>query len=72
MTFMLAAAAGIVLLTKIDAAQIPAASTFRSGMTACVCVLGVAWLGSTFVNAHVDGIKEVLVLCWLTTHGCWH
>lgn len=59
MTFMLAAAAGIVLLTKIDAAQIPAASTFRSGMTACVCVLGVAWLGSTFVNAHVDGIKEV-------------
>lgn len=28
-------------------------------MTACVCVLGVAWLGSTFVNAHVDGIKEV-------------
>lgn len=59
MTFMLAAAVGIVLLTKIDAAQIPAASTFRSGMTACVCVLGVAWLGSTFVNAHVDGIKEV-------------
>ncbi|GHY99590.1 C4-dicarboxylate ABC transporter [Vibrio cholerae] len=59
MTFMLAAAAGIVLLTKIDAAQIPAASTFRSGMTACVCVLGVAWLGSTFVNAHVDSIKEV-------------
>lgn len=59
MTFMLAAAACIVLLTKIDAAQIPAASTFRSGMTACVCVLGVAWLGSTFVNAHVDGIKEV-------------
>lgn len=59
MTFMLAAATGIVLLTKIDAAQIPAASTFRSGMTACVCVLGVAWLGSTFVNAHVDGIKEV-------------
>lgn len=60
MTFMLAAAAGIVLrLSKIDAAQIPAASTFRSGMTACVCVLGVAWLGSTFVNAHVDGIKEV-------------
>jgi anaerobic C4-dicarboxylate transporter DcuA len=28
-------------------------------MTACICVLGVAWLGSTFVNSHVDGIKEV-------------
>lgn len=59
MTFMLAAAALIVATTKIDAAKIPSSPTFRSGMTACVCVLGVAWLGSTFVNAHVEGIKEV-------------
>ena len=59
MTVMLAAAAAIVMSCKIDAGKIPAAATFRSGMTACVCVLGVAWLGSTFVNAHVDGIKEV-------------
>ncbi|GLT20101.1 anaerobic C4-dicarboxylate transporter [Vibrio zhanjiangensis] len=56
---MLTAAAAIVIFTKIDASKIPSASTFRSGMTACVCVLGVAWLGSTFVNAHVDGIKEM-------------
>jgi anaerobic C4-dicarboxylate transporter DcuA len=59
MSVMLAAAAAIVIFTKIDATKIPSAATFRSGMTACVCVLGVAWLGSTFVNAHVDGIKEV-------------
>ncbi|GAL23242.1 C4-dicarboxylate transporter DcuA [Vibrio maritimus] len=59
MTVMLAAAAAITLVTKIDASKIPSAATFRSGMTACVCVLGVAWLGSTFVNAHVDGIKEL-------------
>ncbi|CAM3850351.1 anaerobic C4-dicarboxylate transporter [Vibrio aquimaris] len=59
MAVMLTAAAAIVLFTKIDASKIPSASTFRSGMTACVCVLGVAWLGSTFVNAHVEGIKEV-------------
>ncbi|MBU2895322.1 anaerobic C4-dicarboxylate transporter [Vibrio hepatarius] len=58
-TVMLTAAAAIVLFTKIDASKIPNAATFRSGMTACVCVLGVAWLGSTFVNAHVDGIKEI-------------
>ncbi|MEZ8988986.1 anaerobic C4-dicarboxylate transporter [Vibrio breoganii] len=58
MTVMLGAAAVIVLTTKIDAAMIPVAATFRSGMTACVCVLGVAWLGSTFVNAHVNDIKE--------------
>ncbi len=59
MTVMLAAAAAIVLITKIDASEIPSATTFRSGMTACVCVLGVAWLGSTFVQAHVNEIKEV-------------
>ena len=59
MAVMLAAAAAIVIFTKIDANQIAAAATFRSGMTACVCVLGVAWLGATFVNAHVDGIKEL-------------
>ena len=58
MTFMLGAAAAIVLTCKIDSGRIPAASTFRSGMTACVCVLGVAWLGSTFVQAHVGEIKE--------------
>ncbi|MCQ8140573.1 anaerobic C4-dicarboxylate transporter family protein, partial [Vibrio parahaemolyticus] len=58
MTLMLAAAAANVMSCKIDAGKIPAAATFRSGITACVCVLGVAWLGSTYVNAHVDGIKE--------------
>lgn len=59
MSCMLAAAALIVWITKIDAAKISTAPTFRAGMTACICVLGVAWLGSTFVNGHVDGIKEV-------------
>ena len=59
MSVMLAAAAAIVLFTKIDAAKISSAPTFRSGMTACVCVLGMAWLGSTFVNAHVAEIKDV-------------
>ncbi len=58
MSVMLTAAAATVWLCKIDASKIASAPTFRSGMTACICVLGVAWLGSTFVNAHVDGIKE--------------
>ena len=59
MSVMLAAAAAIVMFTKIDAAKISSAPTFRSGMTACVCVLGVAWLVSTFVNSHVAEIKDV-------------
>lgn len=58
MAIMLTAAAAIVHFTKIDPSKIASAATFKSGMTACICVLGVAWLGSTFVHAHVDGIKE--------------
>lgn len=57
MTFMLACATLIVLFTKIDTGKIISASTFKSGMSACICVLGVAWLGTTFVEAHIDEIK---------------
>lgn len=59
MVFMLTAATLIVTTTKIDASKIANAATFKSGMSACVCVLGVAWLGDTFVSAHIDGIKEL-------------
>jgi anaerobic C4-dicarboxylate transporter DcuA len=27
-------------------------------MSACICVLGVAWLGTTFVGAHLAEIKD--------------
>ncbi len=59
MVFMLTAATLITLCTKIDASSILNAQTFRSGMSACVCVLGVAWLGNTFVAGHIDQIKLV-------------
>ena len=58
MAFMLTAAMAIVMLTKIDASKIANAATFKSGMSACVCVLGVAWLGDTFVSAHIGEIKS--------------
>ncbi len=57
MILMLSAAALITLLCKVDTAQILGASTFKAGMSACICVLGVAWLGDTFVSAHIDAIK---------------
>ena len=28
-------------------------------MSACVCVLGVAWLGNTFVGGHIEEIKQI-------------
>lgn len=56
-TFMLAAASFIVMACKVDAKTILKAPTFQSGMSACICVLGVAWLGTTFVSAHLDEIN---------------
>lgn len=57
MVFMLACATIIALACKIDTGKVISASTFKSGMSACICVLGVAWLGTTFVGAHIDEIK---------------
>jgi anaerobic C4-dicarboxylate transporter DcuA len=57
MTFMLAAAAAIALFCKIDCNKVLNAATFKSGMSACICVLGVAWLGTTFVAAHLEEIN---------------
>ncbi|BDU35737.1 anaerobic C4-dicarboxylate transporter [Vibrio nigripulchritudo] len=59
MALMLTAATAIVMSTKIDASKIANAATFKSGMSACVCVLGVAWLGDTFVSSHIDQIKDL-------------
>ena len=57
MLFMFVAATFISFFTKIDAAQVLNTSTFKSGMSACICVLGVAWLGDTFVVNHIKEIK---------------
>lgn len=57
--FMLTIATMICVLCKINTGDILNAGTFKSGMSACICVLGVAWLGDTFVQAHINEIKEV-------------
>ncbi|MEI7065310.1 anaerobic C4-dicarboxylate transporter [Dickeya chrysanthemi] len=56
--FMLTIATLICLTCRVDTAQILSASTFKSGMSACVCVMGVAWLGDTFVKAHIGDIQS--------------
>lgn len=58
-TFMLAAASFISLLCKVNVNNIVNQATFKSGMSACICVLGVAWLGTTFVSAHIKEINVV-------------
>lgn len=59
MSFLLTAAALITLFCKIEPAKILDTSVFKSGMTACVCVFGVAWLGNTFVAGHEQEIKDL-------------
>lgn len=55
--FMLSAAAIIVLACKINAEAITNATTFKQGMVASICVLGVAWLGDTLVSHNLEAIK---------------
>lgn len=56
MGIMLTVAGINTMLCKIDISKIPELSTFKSGMVACICVFGVAWLGSSFVDAHKEEI----------------
>lgn len=57
--FMLTAATCIIGFCKAEAANVLNAPTFKSGMSACICVLGVAWLGTTFVSAHTQEINDL-------------
>lgn len=56
---MLSVAAVITMTCRIPLGEVTAASTFRAGMSASICVLGVAWLGTTFVNAHSKEIQQL-------------
>ena len=58
-SFMLAIATIITIACKLDVSKLVETSTFRSGMTAAICVLGVAWLGDTFVRGHIEGITSI-------------
>lgn len=58
MSLMLTVGALIAILCKIKLGDIAGTSVFKSGMVACICVLGVAWLGDTFVSGHTKEIKD--------------
>ena len=57
MSLMLLVGTLITIFCKIELGNIASSSVFKSGMVACVCVLGVAWLGDTFVSGHSGEIK---------------
>jgi anaerobic C4-dicarboxylate transporter DcuA len=53
---MLAVAAVILTVTKAPVAEVPKCKTCQSGVTAIIGILGLAWLGDTFINANRDFI----------------
>ncbi|ANI29830.1 C4-dicarboxylate transporter [Yersinia entomophaga] len=55
---MLSVATLTTLVCSVDTDAILNSSTFKAGMSACICILGVAWLGDTFVQHNLVWIKE--------------
>jgi anaerobic C4-dicarboxylate transporter DcuA len=53
---MLGIAALILTVTKAPVADVPKCKTCQSGITAIIGILGLAWLGDTFINANRDAI----------------
>jgi anaerobic C4-dicarboxylate transporter DcuA len=51
---MLAVAALILTVTRAPAAEVPKCKTCQSGVTAIIGILGLAWLGDTFINANQE------------------
>jgi anaerobic C4-dicarboxylate transporter DcuA len=46
----------ILTVTKAPVAEVPRCKTCQSGVTAIVGILGLAWLGDTFINANREAI----------------
>lgn len=55
---MLSVATITTMVCSVDTDSILNSSTFKASMSACICILGVAWLGDTFVQHNLDWIKE--------------
>jgi len=53
---MLAVAALILAVTRAPVAEVPRCKTCQSGVTAIIGILGLAWLGDTFISANQESI----------------
>ena len=60
MTIMLTTAVVICLVARKPTASIASQDTFRAGMTATICVMGLAWLGNAFVEHYEWAISAAL------------
>jgi anaerobic C4-dicarboxylate transporter DcuA len=60
---MLAVAAIILTVTRAPVAEVPKCKTCQSGLTAVIGILGLAWLGDTFIKANkgtiIGGLSDM-------------
>ncbi len=60
---MLTVAAVILMVGKVPAGEVPKSKTCQSGVSAIVGILGLAWLGDTFMDANseviIGGLKHM-------------
>jgi hypothetical protein len=54
---MMAVAAIMLMLTRVNVDEVPKTATLRAGVVAVIGIFGLAWLGDSFIAAH----KEVIV-----------
>ncbi|QJC28595.1 anaerobic C4-dicarboxylate transporter [Enterobacteriaceae endosymbiont of Plateumaris consimilis] len=59
--FMLTTALIISIICKIKIKQINDTKIFKSGINACICVMGVSWLGDTFIRSHFHEMKFIIL-----------
>jgi len=57
---MLAIGALIILTCKPDGTEITKGSVFHAGMRAVIAIFGIAWLGDTLMQAHMDEVKGLV------------
>ena len=57
---MLSIAALIVLLCKVNPQDIVKSKVFTAGMQAVIAIMGISWLGDTFISAHKTKIVSLV------------
>ena len=57
---MMGVALLILICCRVNVQKIPSGSVFKTGMTSCICILGVAWLGSTFMDSNQAWLQSTV------------
>ncbi|TYA41135.1 anaerobic C4-dicarboxylate transporter [Aggregatibacter actinomycetemcomitans] len=57
---MLTIGALIILTCKPDGTEITKGSVFHAGMRAVIAIFGIAWLGDTLMQAHLEEVKDMV------------